>query len=96
MNVIERMIRASCNYGRLGTECGWPSCGCLVAGDRMRAAIAAMREPTKAMLHAAAKAMSPDRRPTQKRVSVAAKHAIRYRAMIDCALAEGAPKDTPG
>lgn len=51
-----------------------------------RAAIAAMREPDKAMLHAAAKAMSPGRRPAPDYVPVADKHAIRYRAMIDEAL----------
>ncbi len=41
--------------------------------------------PTKAMLHAAAKAMSPDRRPTPERVSVRQKHTIRYLAMVAAA-----------
>lgn len=51
-------------------------------------AIKAMRKPDKHMIHAAAKAMSPGRRPTPERVSVAEKHAIRYRAMIDAALTD--------
>lgn len=53
-----------------------------------KAAIAAMREPNSKMLRAAEAAMSPGKRPTQKRVSVRAKHGIRYRAMIDAALSE--------
>lgn len=40
------------------------------------------REPTKGMLKAAAKAMSPEHRPTKSRVSVREKHRIRYKAMI--------------
>lgn len=40
------------------------------------------KEPTRAMLSAAAAAMSPGKRPTEKWVSVRTKHAIRYRAMI--------------
>jgi hypothetical protein len=48
--------------------------------------IAAMRAPDKHMLRAAAKAMSPKHRPTQKYVSNARKHAIRYVAMIEAAL----------
>ena len=51
-----------------------------------RAAIEAMREPDAKMLNAACAAMSPGKRPTPKRVSVKAKHGIRYRAMIDEAL----------
>lgn len=51
------------------------------------AAVKAMREPDNAMLHEAAKALSPGRRPTPERVSVKQKHAIRYRAMIDSILA---------
>lgn len=47
------------------------------------AVIRAMREPTKRMVNAAAKAMSPERRPTPERVSVSQKHRIRYHAMID-------------
>lgn len=39
--------------------------------------------PTRKMLRAAAKAMSPDRRPTQEWVSVRVKHMIRYAAMIE-------------
>lgn len=56
--------------------------------EMARAAIAAMREPTKKMLDAAGASMSPAKRPTQARVSVRAKHGIRYRAMIDAALEE--------
>ena len=40
------------------------------------------------MLRAAAAAMSPNKRPTSKRVSVKAKHGIRYRAMFDAYLKE--------
>lgn len=49
-------------------------------------AIKAMRHPTPKMLKAACAAMSPEKRPTPKTVSVRAKHGIRYRAMIDEAL----------
>lgn len=63
----------------------WPD-----ALNEARAAIEAMREPDNAMLNAASKAMSPDRRPTPKRVSVKMKHRIRYRAMIDAALKDEA------
>lgn len=41
------------------------------------------KEPTAKMLHAAAKAMSPGRRPTDEWVSVSQKHTIRYTAMIE-------------
>jgi len=44
------------------------------------------RKPTKAMLRAAAKSMSPGRRPTQQWLSVSQKHAVRYRAMINAYL----------
>lgn len=54
-------------------------------GD-VRAVIEAIRVPTPAMLRAACASMSPDKRPTKKRVGVKAKHGIRYRAMIDAAL----------
>ena len=57
--------------------------------DLAIAVIAAMRNPTKKMSGAASKAMSPAKRPTPERVSVNAKHAIRYRAMIDEALTQG-------
>lgn len=40
-------------------------------------------DPTPLMLRAAAKAMSPGKRPTEEWVSVSQKHAIRYRAMIE-------------
>lgn len=40
------------------------------------------RCPDKHMIRAACKAMSPGRRPTPGRVSVARKHAIRWTAMI--------------
>lgn len=50
------------------------------------AVLEAMLEPSSQMLHAAAKAMSPGRRPTPERVSVQQKHRIRYRAMIMAAL----------
>jgi len=56
--------------------------------EAANAAIKAMRIPDRKMLDAASRAMSPGRRPTEKRVSVRAKHGIRYRAMIDAALTE--------
>lgn len=62
-----------------------------VAGDSLslaRAAVNVLRAPNNKMLTAAAKAMSPGCRPTEARVSVKAKHAIRYRAMIDVIVAE--------
>ena len=40
------------------------------------------KEPTGAMLKAAANAMNPSKRPTHDWVSVKEKHKIRYRAMI--------------
>jgi hypothetical protein len=46
-----------------------------------------LREPSNKMLAAAAAAMSPTKRPTQDWVTVKEKHRIRYRAMIDAALA---------
>lgn len=52
------------------------------------AAVKAMRKPSRLMLDAASKSMSPGRRPTPERVSVRAKHGIRYRAMIDQILSE--------
>lgn len=51
-----------------------------------RIVIAAIRKPSNAMLKAAGAALSPGKRPTQKHVSVKARHGIRYRAMIDEAL----------
>ncbi len=52
-----------------------------------RTHLVAPREPTRDMLRAAARAMSPGKRPTAEWVSCREKHAIRYRAMI--AKAEG-------
>lgn len=60
-----------------------------------RAAIEAMRDPINPMLHAAAKAMSPDFRPTLDYVSTKQKHRIRYRAMIDAALGKEAVALSP-
>jgi hypothetical protein len=40
------------------------------------------RQPTREMLHAAASAMSPGRRPTDQWVSNSMKHSIRYLAMV--------------
>lgn len=54
--------------------------------SQARVAIEAMMEPSNKMLHEAAKAMSPGRRPTPDRVSVTEKHKIRYQAMIREAL----------
>lgn len=51
-----------------------------------RTAINSLMEPNNKMLHEAAKAMSPGRRPTPDRVSVNEKHKIRYQAMIREAL----------
>lgn len=46
------------------------------------------RKPTKAMLRAAAKAMSPEKRPTKDWMSVSEKHAYRYEIMIKAYLEE--------
>jgi hypothetical protein len=43
------------------------------------------REPTSKMLNAAAKALSPGKRPTPDFVSVSKKHMIRYQAMVNAA-----------
>ena len=51
------------------------------------------RKPTKTMLHAAAKAMSPGRRPTPDWMSVKEKHAVRYEAMISAYLESLSPPD---
>lgn len=58
------------------------------ASEYARAAIEAMAAPTSKMCKAACAAMSPGKRPTPNRVSHKAKHAIRYRAMIQAALEE--------
>jgi hypothetical protein len=39
-------------------------------------------KPTKAMIGAACRAMSPEHRPTPDRVSVTVKHTIRFQAMV--------------
>jgi hypothetical protein len=49
----------------------------------IRAILAELREPSKQMLKAACKSMSPDRRPTPEWVTVNAKHRIRFQAMLD-------------
>lgn len=51
------------------------------------------KAPNNAMLKAAAKSMSPEKRPTKKWVSCSEKHAIRYRAMIAAGLAKGEDND---
>ncbi len=56
--------------------------------EAARAAIEAMSDPSPKMCNAACAAMSPGKRPTPNRVSHKAKHAIRYRAMIQAALEE--------
>jgi hypothetical protein len=87
--VLEKAAKAVWDSWPAGSQTAmpWPNCPehnrCVATA---RAVIAAMREPTKAMRNAAAAAMSPGKRPTEKRVSDKAKHAIRYRAMIDEAL----------
>jgi len=43
------------------------------------------KEPTHEMTRAAAKAMSPGRRPTQEWVSARVKHIIRFQAMVEAA-----------
>lgn len=80
-NMLERCAKAilakvPAGYGMTATE----------AVEYARAVIEEMRRPTNRMLKAAAKAMSPEKRPTPTWVSGSAKHGIRYRAMIDTAL----------
>lgn len=64
-------------------------------GDQVRALLAHAEKfgyvliprcPNKQMVRAACAAMSPGKRPTPERVSVARKHAIRWNAMINAAL----------
>lgn len=95
MNMVEKVARAICcprgcdsekHYSE-GRNKRFP-CLSYIHMDTARAAIAAMREPTKKMVKAAAKAMSPEHRPTPNYISVDDKHAIRFRAMIDAALKE--------
>lgn len=76
--MIERVAKAIC--AQIG-DVDWHDSIYLA-----KASIEAMREPDNAMLHAAAKAMSPGRRPTPDRVSCKQKHTIRYQAMIVAAL----------
>jgi hypothetical protein len=67
----------------------WDQCHAalhLVFFDRAAVAIHAMREPTGKMLRAACGAMSEGKRPTKRRVSAKAKHAIRWRSMVDAAV----------
>lgn len=45
-----------------------------------------IRTPSPRMLKAAGAALSRGKRPTEKRISVNAKHALRYRSMIDAEL----------
>jgi hypothetical protein len=66
--------------------CGRPCEECLADA---RAAIAALREPTPRMINAAAGALTPSYR-FPRSLSVKQKHSIRWRAMIDAALAEPA------
>lgn len=54
------------------------------------------REPTEAMLKAAAAAMSPGKRPTNRFVSNSEKHRIRYTAMIGAAPLHAAPNEGEG
>lgn len=49
------------------------------------AVLATLTEPSKEMLKAMQKAMSPKHRPTPERVSCAEKHKIRYKAAIEAA-----------
>jgi hypothetical protein len=66
--------------------CGRPCEECLADA---RAVIAAMREPDNRMINAAAGALTPSYR-NPRFLSVKQKLAIRYRKMIDAALAEPA------
>lgn len=59
-----------------------------VKGAETQKMILVPKTPTKGMIHAAAKALSPGRRPTQDWVSVNKKHAIRYSAMIEAWIEE--------
>jgi len=55
------------------------------------AVVRALLAPDNKMLKAAAKALSPERRPTDRYVSVKAKHAIRFRAMLRAAIGDETP-----
>lgn len=97
MSMIERVARALVRQDRIDTN--GPDVDPVWLDENVeaywrgfipmaRAAIEAMRKPSPKMLRAAGAALSPGKRPTEKRVSERAKHGIRYRAMIDAALEE--------
>lgn len=56
--------------------------------DRQDGMVLVPRKPTKAMLRAAANALSPEKRPTKDWMSVSEKHAYRYEMMIKAYLEE--------
>ena len=81
--MIKRVSKAIEKLDKLRGEYGG-----LAYDDIARAALIAILEPSNDMLGAAAKAMSPGKRPTPDFVSVKEKHKIRYQAMIRKALEE--------
>lgn len=94
MNRVEEMARAMFEERRAKYKIKddtWEDRGAMIQQDWLdsaRTALQNMRKPSPAMLKAACAAMSPGKRPTKNRVSVKAKHGIRYRAMIDAILNE--------
>lgn len=54
----------------------------------VRELIRRLRNPSHKMLDAMAKAMSPDKRPTQDYLSVREKHRVRFAAAVEQMLAE--------
>ncbi len=62
-------------------------------GIPARELVRRLRDPSKKMLDAMARAMSPERRPTESYVSVSEKHRIRFVAAVEQMLEEiGWPK----
>lgn len=77
-------------WHRTRIELAWNSIVPLIYLKRSREILLELRDPTKQMLCAAAKALSPSRGPIKGWISVQAKHRLRFQAMIEAALTEGA------
>lgn len=74
----------------VASELGYhdPADGIARAEPLVRAVLDQMREPSRTVLKAMCKAMSPKHRPTPERVSSDEKHRIRWRAAIDAIMVD--------
>src|SRR5262245_3657789 len=96
--MIERVARAMCNATGPDEICGGPHPSGLWLeegepwwtgyADQARAAIAAMREPTAAMIAAMGEGFAVDPSWSDPAPHFAQRHRNAYRAMIDAALSE--------